>query len=153
MVMGNSNYIKMALMLILSFFIMYGVMFLNVDEVSHIYVSNTRCYMSFLMVSPMAVLMILMMRKMYANKKLNIIILSSSVVVFIVALSFLRNQTFVSDVEYMKAMIPHHSSAILTSKHASIKDPEVRDLADSIIASQEKEISEMKKAILRLSEK
>lgn len=151
--MGNSNYIKMALMLILSFFIMYGVMFLNVDEVSHIYVSNTRCYMSFLMVSPMAVLMILMMRKMYANKKLNIIILSSSVVVFIVALSFLRNQTFVSDVEYMKAMIPHHSSAILTSKHASIKDPEVRDLADSIIASQEKEISEMKKAILRLSEK
>lgn len=140
-------------MLILSFFIMYGVMFLNVDEVSHIYVSTTRCYMSLLMVSPMAVLMILMMRKMYANKKLNIIILSSSVVVFIVALSFLRNQTFVSDVEYMKAMIPHHSSAILTSKHASIKDPEVRDLADSIIASQEKEISEMKKAILRLSEK
>lgn len=151
--MGNSNYIKMALMLILSFFIMYGVMFLNVDEVSHIYVSTTRCYMSLLMVSPMAVLMILMMRKMYANKKLNIIILSSSVVVFIIALFFLRNQTFVSDVEYMKAMIPHHSSAILTSKHASIKDPEVRDLADSIIASQEKEISEMKKAILRLSEK
>lgn len=149
--MDNSVYIKMGLMLFISFFIMYGVMFLNVDDSSHIYLSTTRFYMSLLMVSPMAVLMLAMMWKMYSNRKANIIIIISSICVFCVALSFLRNQVFVSDIEYMKAMIPHHSSAVLTSKHAALKDPEVKRLSDSIIASQEAEISEMKAAIERLS--
>lgn len=148
--MGTTTYFKMVLMLVISFFIMYGVMFLNVDDASHIYLSTTRFYMSLLMVSPMALLMLLMMWKMYTNKILNYCIIAGSVIIFTVSLVFLRNQAFVSDIEYMKAMIPHHSSAILTSKHASLKDPEVRRLADSIIASQEAEISEMKAAIERI---
>lgn len=50
----------------------------------------------------------------------------------------------------MKAMIPHHSIAILTSKRADIQDPEVKKLADDIIKAQEKEIAEMKAMIKRL---
>jgi len=150
-IMEQSSYKKMAIMLIISFFIMYGVMFLNVDSADHIYLSLTRTYMSLLMVSPMALLMLILMSKMYTNKKLNRIIVLSSISVFILALVFLRNQTFVSDKQYMQAMIPHHSSAIMTSRHATITDPDVKKLSESIIASQEREIAEMREIIKRMN--
>ena len=41
-------------------------------------------------------------------------------------------------------MIPHHSIAILTSERANIEDPQVQELADSIIEAQRNEIEEMK---------
>ena len=47
----------------------------------------------------------------------------------------------------MKAMIPHHSIAILTSERADISDPRVRDLADAINEAQRNEIAEMKRYI------
>lgn len=161
---GNNNCTRMALkrmmgyrmfllMLVISFVIMYGVMFLNVDDASHIYLSTTRAYMALLMVLPMAVVMMLMMGKMYPNKKLNTAIIIGSVVLFGVFLAALRTQTAVGDVQYMKAMIPHHSSAILTSKNAAIKDPEVKKLAESIIESQEREIAEMKALLARMNNK
>ncbi len=142
--MEQHHYRRLALMLLISFVIMYSVMFLNVHKLSHIYLSLTRTYMSLLMVTPMAVLMLLMMPKMYQNQKLNRMILISAGVVFVFALTALRSQAFVGDKEYMKGMIPHHSSAILTSENANIRNPEVRQLSDSIIAAQEKEIAEMK---------
>ncbi|WPQ62554.1 DUF305 domain-containing protein [Chitinophaga sancti] len=138
------SYKRFFITLGLSFIIMYVVMFLNVDEVSHVYLSITRLYMTILMVAPMALIMLLMMGKMYANKKLNYRILASSAVIFIIVLVMLRKQFFISDAEYMRAMIPHHSSAILTSKHADIQDPEVKKLSNSIIESQEREIAIMK---------
>ncbi|MFA6277220.1 MAG: DUF305 domain-containing protein [Pedobacter sp.] len=137
-------YSKFTLMLLISFFVMYGVMFLNVDDVGHIYLSLTRLYMSILMVCPMAILMLLLMSSMYTNKKLNRIIVGGAIGVFVIALVCLRSQAFISDRQYMKAMIPHHSSAILTSKRAGITDKNVRKLADSIIVSQQEEIRRMK---------
>ena len=50
----------------------------------------------------------------------------------------------------MKAMIPHHSSAIMVSEKAELKDPEARALAEEIIEAQEREIAQMKKMIYRL---
>ena len=50
----------------------------------------------------------------------------------------------------MKAMIPHHSSAIMISNHANIKDPEVLQLADSMVASQEREITQMEGILRRM---
>jgi uncharacterized protein (DUF305 family) len=129
---------------------MYAVMFFNVDKIEHIYISLTRAYMALLMVSSMAIIMLLLMGKMYPNKKLNLMIHASAVVVFVLSFLFLRTQVGISDRQYMKAMIPHHSSAILTSKNASIQDPEVKDLSKQIIDSQEKEISQMKEALRRL---
>ena len=148
--MNKRNYIKFILMLFVSFCIMYAVMFLNVDSIDHIYLSLTRMYMSLMMVTPMAVLMMFLMGKMYTNRKLNAIIIFSGIVVFSVSLYLLRTQAFISDVQYMQAMIPHHSSALLTSKNAGIRDPEVRKLSEGIIESQEKEIREMKIIIERL---
>ncbi len=134
----------------ISFIIMYIVMFLNITEITHYYTSLTRIYMALLMVAPMAVVMMLMMGKMYPDKKTNNTIIISSIVVFGLVLAALRSQTPVGDVQYMKAMIPHHSSAILTSRSANITDPEVKKLAEDIIKAQEKEIAEMKAMIDRL---
>ena len=144
------SYKKFILTLIISFLFMYGIMFLNVDEASHIYLSFNRLYMSVLMVSSMAFVMIVLMGKMYPSKKINTMISVISIVVFIAALAFLRNQTFVGDIQYMKGMIPHHSSAIMTSKNANIKDPEVKKLSEEIIKSQEQEITQMKNILKRM---
>ncbi|WP_338793825.1 DUF305 domain-containing protein [Bernardetia sp. MNP-M8] len=140
-------YIKFVLMLTASFVIMYGVMFLNVAQLNHIYLSNTRLYMTLLMVSPMAILKLFFMNDMYKDKILNIGIVFLSVSIFITALLFLRTQTFISNEQYMKAMIPHHSSAILVSENATFKNSEVKELSIEIIKAQEKEIAEMKKLL------
>lgn len=99
--------------------------------------------MALLMISPMAVLMLVTMPGMYNNSRNNRIITLCAVTVFSASLTFLRNQTFVDEKSYMKAMISHHSSAILTSKNARLADPDVKKLADSIIVSQQREIKEM----------
>ncbi len=148
--MNSHTYGKLAVTLIISFVIMYLVMFLNMDKIEDYHTSITRIYMTFLMISPMAILMILRMKMMYKNRKINVAIIISSVVIFVFSLIGLRTQTPVGDIQYIKAMIPHHSSAIMTSKNANIKDAEVRKLADSIIKSQEKEINQMNKILKRL---
>lgn len=147
---NNNPYPKFGLMLAVSFCIMYAVMFLNVDSTDHIYLSTNRLYMALLMVAPMALVMMGFMQHMYKNKKTNAVVITISISVFIAVFAFLRNQTFVGDIQYMKAMIPHHSSAILTSQEAGISDPEVRKLADEIIKAQKEEIAEMKRMLDRL---
>lgn len=134
-------------MLLVSYIVMYAVMYLNVDQVDHVYINMTRFYMTLIMISAMALVMLGMMRMMYQNRMLNMIIVIASVVVFVLALTGVRTQAGISDVQYMKGMIPHHSIAILTSKNAHIKDARVRKLADNIIKTQEKEIAEMKAMI------
>lgn len=148
--MKGNNYKLFFMMLAISFFIMYSVMYLNVYKSGHIYLSVTRLYMTILMVSPMALVMLLFMHSMYQNKKINRIIILASISIFILALLMLRTQTPINDSQYMKAMIPHHSSAILTSKEANIKDPEVKELSRKIIKSQEEEIELMKKMLQRV---
>jgi uncharacterized protein (DUF305 family) len=148
--MQKMSYKKFFLTLLISFIFMYGIMFLNIVELNHFYISINRIYMALLMASAMAIIMMAMMYKMYPDKKRNNIIMIISLVVFGFILAGIRTQTPISDVQYMKAMIPHHSSAILTSENANIKDPEVRKLADGIIEAQVKEIAEMKAILKRL---
>lgn len=146
----KSNYKKFALMMATSFVIMYAVMFLNVASWDHIMLSTTRTYMTILMIAPMAITMLLFMWGMYKNKKVNMAIILTAVVVFGGTLFGLRAQEPISDIQYMKAMIPHHSSAILVSENANLKDPEVIKLSKEIIKAQEKEIAQMKAAIKRI---
>ncbi len=67
------SYKKFSLMMVISFIIMYTVMFLNVIEIKHYHTSITRIYMAILMVAAMVVIMMLMMGKMYPDKKINIV--------------------------------------------------------------------------------
>lgn len=148
----KTSYLKFFLMLAVSFIIMYAVMFLNVFEANHIYLSTTRTYMTFLMVCPMAISMMLFMWGMYPNKKLNYGIMGVAGTLFVICLIGLRQQVPVQDEQWMKAMIPHHSSAILTSTNANISDPEARQLADDIIETQKEEIAQMKAMLQRLQD-
>ncbi|WP_339707918.1 DUF305 domain-containing protein [uncultured Kriegella sp.] len=152
--MEGSNYTKFFLMLGASFLAMYVTMYLNTYQIDHVYFSLTRFYMTCLGISTMAVIMLLFMLKMYKDKKKNIAILVGSFVLFIGALALVRAQKpIIGDVLWMKAMIPHHSIAILTSERADIEDTEVKKLADDIIKAQKKEIEEMKMMIERLESK
>lgn len=147
----KGNYKTFFIMLGCSFITMYITMYLNTYAIDHVYFSLTRFYMTCLGISTMAVVMWFFMRKMYQDKKKNIAILIGSLVLFVSALSLVRMQKpIVGDILWMKAMIPHHSIAILTSERADIKDPEVKQLAEDIITAQKKEIEEMKAMIKRL---
>ena len=123
--------------------LMYAMTYLNVWEGSHIWFSQTRLWMALLMGSMMAVVMLSFMWSMYSNRAANIAIYAGAAVVFAVSLWLVRSQETVGDVAWMKAMIPHHSIAILTSERAGISDPRVRDLAERIIEAQRAEIAEM----------
>lgn len=144
------QYVRFGVMILVSTVVMFGMMYLNVFQWDHIFYSQTRLFMALMMGAVMAMIMLLFMWKMYENKKWNLAILAVSVLVFCGSLFMVRSQTAVDDVKWMKAMIPHHSIAILTSTNAAIKDPEVKELADDIIQIQKEEIEKMKEMIERL---
>lgn len=141
---GGGNYWRFMAMVGTSTAIMFGLMYLNTYELNHAMWSETRFWMTFVMGGMMMIVMLLFMWGMYKDKSKNFIILGVGALVFAVALWLVRSQATVNDEEYMSAMIPHHSIAVLTSSRAEITDPRVRKLADSIIAAQVKEIAEMK---------
>lgn len=144
------KYSRFGLMILVSTVVMFGLMYLNNYAIDHVYFSETRFYMALVMGASMAAVMLLFMLKMYTNKGANWAILAAAAVVFSGSLWLVRSQSTIEDVAWMKAMIPHHSIAILTSSRAEITDPRVRDLADRIIKAQESEIAEMKQLIQEL---
>lgn len=146
-------YKRFGAMIATSTVVMYGLMYLNTYQLDHVFFSETRAYMALIMGATMAIIMLAFMLKMHDNKRANLAIFGSSILVFALALWLVRSQRTVDDVSYMKAMIPHHSIAILTSERAQIKDPRVRELADAIIKTQREEIAEMKKLIRELENK
>lgn len=140
----QGNYWLFFAMVVTSMALMYFLTYLNsYDILGHAWFSETRLFMTMIMGSVMAIVMFLFMRKMYRRKAVNIGIIIAAVILFASALFLVRSQVTVTDVDYMEAMIPHHSIAILTSERAQITDPRVRKLADDIIHAQRKEIKEM----------
>ena len=99
--------------------------------------------MALIMGGAMAIIMLLFMRGMYKDKKANAAIFAGGALLVLLSLWLVRSQATVTDVDYMRAMVPHHSIAILTSDRAGIEDVRVRELADEIIEAQRREISEM----------
>ncbi len=145
------SYARFFAMIITSTLVMYGLTYANTYELGHVFWSETRAYMAMLMGAAMAVVMLSFMLGMHKSRGANIAIYAGAAVVFVIGLVLVRSQRTVQDVSYMRAMIPHHSIAILTSERAQIKDPRVRALADKIIASQREEIEEMKALIAELT--
>ncbi len=141
------SYSRFIAMIATSVVAMYILMYLNTYSFAHVYWSQTRAWMALYMGAVMALIMLGYMLAMYRNRAANIAILVVGVVVFSGSLYLLRSQNTVDDVAWMRAMIPHHSIAILTSERANITDPRVRELADAIIATQLREIDEMEMLI------
>ncbi len=151
--MKSGGYLRFALMIATSTVVMFGLMYLNTYQLDHVFFSETRAFMAFVMGAAMAVIMLLFMLNMYKNWSVNAGILIGSIIIFACALWLVRSQETVEDVSWMRAMIPHHSIAILTSERANISDPRVRKLAGEIIEAQRREIDEMKLLINDLENK
>jgi uncharacterized protein (DUF305 family) len=141
------NYGRFFAMIATSTVVMFGLMYLNTYALDHIFFSQTRMWMAFYMGAVMAIIMLAFMLGMYSNKRVNLAIFAGAVVTFALSLWLVRSQETVDDLAWMRAMIPHHSIAILTSERANISDPRVRALADAIIEAQLSEIAEMKRYI------
>lgn len=133
-----TNYTKFILMLTCSAISMYITMYFNTYELSHVFFSWTRMYMTLIGIGGMAIIMFLFMKNMYKNKTKNIAIVLGSIILMSFSTLLVRKQVPIDDIKWMKAMIPHHSIAILTSGRAELKDPEVKKLAKKIIEAQEK---------------
>jgi uncharacterized protein (DUF305 family) len=141
------SYARFGAMIATSTLVMFGLMYLNTYQLDHVFFSETRAYMALVMGATMSIIMLGFMQGMYKNQRVNLGIFSGSIAVFALALWLVRSQATVGEVSYMRAMIPHHSIAILTSERANISDPRVRELADEIIRAQREEIAEMKALI------
>ncbi|MDP3689801.1 DUF305 domain-containing protein [Bradyrhizobium sp.] len=144
------SYGRFATMIVTSTVVMFALMYLNTWALDHVFYSQTRTWMALLMGAVMAMIMLSFMWDMYKNRMANIAIMVGSVAVFAASLWLVRSQQTVSDLSYMKAMIPHHSIAVMTSDRAHIRDPRVRRLADDILKAQVREIREMKDLIADL---
>lgn len=145
------SYIRFAAMIAVSTLVMFGLMYLNTYEIGHVFFSQTRAWMALLMGAAMAAIMLLFMWSRYRNARANAAILAAAAIVFAGSLWLVRSQATVDDLSYMRAMIPHHSIAVMTSLRAHIRDPRVRALADNIARTQVREIAEMRALIADLS--
>ena len=143
----KDSYGRFFAMIITSTLVMFVLMYSTVYTLDHVWWSQTKGWMALYMGAAMAVVMLAFMLGMYTDKRKNLAIVAGSVAVFAIGLYFVRAQTTVDDVAWMKAMIPHHSIAVLTSERAQISDPRVRQLADQIIEAQRREIAEMEALI------
>ena len=146
----STSYLRFAAMIATSTLVMFGLMYLNTFAASHVWFSQTRMWMALYMGAAMAAVMLAFMLGMYRNTRLNTAIFASAALVFAGSLYLVRSQDTIGDEAWMKAMIPHHSIAILTSERAEITDPRVRNLADGIIETQRREIAEMEALIADL---
>ncbi len=149
----HNPYPKFLAMIATSTVVMMILMYLNTYALDHLFWSETRANMAALMGATMAIVMLIFMLGMYPNKVVNFAIFGGAGAVFAICLWLVRSRATVGEISWMKAMIPHHSIAILTSERATIKDPRVRELADAIIKAQRKEIVEMKALIADLEGK
>jgi hypothetical protein len=143
----SSGYGRFLAMIATSTVVMYGLMYLNTYALDHIFFSQTRMWMALYMGGVMAVIMLAFMLGMYSNRKANMAIFAGAVIAFAAGVYLVRSQDTVGDIAWMKAMIPHHSIAILTSERADLSDPRVQTLAEGIIEVQRNEIAEMKNYI------
>jgi uncharacterized protein (DUF305 family) len=148
--MVRRHYWMLGLNLLLSAVIMYLVMFTMIWTTRDFFNNLNMAYMALMMVSPMAILMLLMMRMMYPDRRLNLVLYSFFALVFILAFAAMRDQTAVGDRQFLRSMIPHHSGAILMCREAAVRDAEIRKLCGNIVRSQQAEIDQMKAILARL---
>lgn len=144
------HYLRFLVMIVLSFLAMYVLMYAMVDTLADVYPNLNQFYMAALMTASMAVVEIVLMWKMYASRIANTAILVAGAVALAVFWALIRQQNAIADVQFLKSMIPHHSSAILMCQRASIGDPEIKELCGTIVAGQQSEIDQMRAILSRV---
>ena len=146
---ASGHYGRFAWMLGLSFVAMYVLMYAMVDRLGNAVPNINQFYMAGLMTAPMAILEILLMGRMYPDKRKNMTILLMAAGVLAVCWVGIRWQAGVGDRQFLKSMIPHHAGAILMCEQAKLTTPDVRVLCEGIVKAQEDEIAQMRALLAR----
>jgi len=142
---GHHNpYRQLTVMIIFSFISMYILMYAMVNTPGNVFNNLNEVYMAALMTAPMVVIELLVMNSMYPDKRRNALLIGASLLAAIAFFAFIQGQTAIGDKQFLRSMIPHHAGAITMCEAASLTDPEIIQLCDSIIANQESEIEQMK---------
>jgi len=148
--MNQNHYSRLLIMAILSFISMYILMYSMVNIFDNVFNNFNQFYMAATMTAPMVVFELLLMGAMYQNKRLNALIIAISIIGLAIFFLFIRQQTAISDKQFLRSMIPHHAGAILMCEEAPIQDAEIIELCGTIISSQQSEIDQMKDIMERL---
>ena len=146
----SNHYGKLLTMTVVSFIAMYILMYAMVNTFSNVFPNVNQFYMAGLMTSAMVIIELAIMGSMYINKKMNVGIMAVSTLTLVAFFVLIKQQSAVSDKQFLKSMIPHHAGAILMCEEANIKDPEIKRLCAEIVSGQRKEIAEMKSKLDRL---
>ena len=148
--MMKNHYLRLLLMVILSFISMYIFMYAMVNAFANVFSNFNQFYMAGLMTAPMIIIEMVLMGGMYPNKKLNLAIIGVSVIALLGFWFLIREQTGITDKQFLKSMIPHHAGAILMCEEAAITDNEIKQLCNGIINGQNGEIQQMKEKLNQL---
>ena len=150
--MTQNHYRHLLVMAALSFASMYVLMYAMVDTPDNVFANFNQIYMAGLMTAPMIIIELLVMRSMYHNHARNMVIVGTSAAVGIAFFMFIREQTVISDRQFLRSMIPHHAGAILMCERASIQDREIKRLCSTIIVGQQAEIDQMRAKLRQLED-
>ncbi len=148
--MSSMHYGRLLLMAVLSFVSMYVLMYAMVDRFANVYANLNQFYMAGLMAAPMVVIELALMGAMYGDRRKNAVIMAVSLLALIGFWISIRQQTAITDTQFLRSMIPHHAGAILMCEEAPIRDPEIRQLCEAIVSSQRSEIDQMKAKLAEL---
>ena len=144
------HYRRVLVMTLISFIAMYMLMYAMVDRLANVYPSFNQFYMAGLMAAAMVAIELVVMSGMYPNKRLNVLLIAVGVVALAVFWMLIRRQTAISDRQFLKSMIPHHAGALLMCEQATLRDPDLIRLCESIEQGQQAEIDLMKAKLREL---
>lgn len=150
--MSKTHYGRLFLMVLFSFISMYVLMYAMVDSFANVYPSFNQFYMAGLMAAPMVIIELALMGAMYQNKKLNRVIMAVGLLALVLFWVLIRQQTAISDKQFLRSMIPHHAGALLMCEKAPIQDPQIKELCQTIISGQQAEIDLMKARLRELEQ-
>ena len=150
--MNENHYQHLLIMAAFSFIAMYILMYAMVDIIGNVYNSFNQFYMAGLMTAPMIIIELVVMRSMYKDTRKNTLIIAATVIAGLLFFLCIRQQTAISDKQFLRSMIPHHAGAILMCEQASLQDPEIQELCQTIITGQQAEIDQMKAKLLELEQ-
>jgi uncharacterized protein (DUF305 family) len=148
--MGKMHYSRLLLMAVLSFVSMYVLMYAMVNTFANVYANLNQFYMAGLMAAAMVIIELALMGAMYSDRRKNVVIMAVSLVALVMFWVFIRQQTAITDKQFLRSMIPHHAGAILMCEEAPIWDPEIRELCAAIVSGQQSEIDQMKAKLAEL---
>jgi uncharacterized protein (DUF305 family) len=151
--MMRRHYMMLGVNLLISLAIMYLAMFAMIWSLGEFVQNINFLYMALVMWAPMAIVMMLTMKSMFMNSRLNMVLYAAFAAAFLLSFWGIRAQGLVDDRRFLQSMIPHHSGALTMCNRASLRDAEVRELCfkpNGIVESQKREIAQMEAMLERL---